>query len=496
MTASTPIDEHAPDAARRFALERVFDPINLVLAPACGILVVARHYGAVAHEPLWMLLGAFVLSQVTAVALATCFPLGSSRSRPRLFLVVATASCGLLSYVTGWGSVLAVGLLAACAVVIHTDGARYGRVAILSILATIALGEAGVALGVFQTMLRSRATSHALAVLEAAVISLVVALIARGQREKECAQAREREAHERFRALVQYASDAIVVVEDGGRVTYASPAVEHVLGYAPEALESFDMSWIDPDHADVVAEVWRRLRAEPGSVASLDIPVRCADGASRWVEMHVTNLSDRPAVAGFVCNLRDLGKRHAAQQQLMHDAQHDPLTQLANRRCFLDRLDATLRDATPDDLVAALFVDIDHFKQINDEHGHAAGDDALVAVANMLSKLVRPSDLVARYGGDEFTILLAGLRSVDSALEIAERITQTLSCVLRINDRDVAMSASVGIATTSGRTKTAPALLQDADEAMYRAKRNGRARWESSDPSEGELASLSRPLTS
>jgi diguanylate cyclase (GGDEF)-like protein/PAS domain S-box-containing protein len=466
------------DDGPRFARKFILDSVNLTLVPNLVLLAVAHHYHAIAPVPLWAVLGALSLAHVSAVLFTTCFPLGTSRARPKTFLAVAIGFCGLWLYLTGWGAIFSVCLVAAAAVVIHSEGSRYARTAIYMIVATIATGEIGVALGIFKSMIPA-GTAHGIAAIEATLTVLVVILVTRGQRDTEQAVAREKESEERFRALVQHASDAIVVVADGGRVMYASPAVEHVLGCAPETLESFDLTWIDPDHVDALAEAWRRLRAQPGSVESLDVPIRRVDGTSRWVEVRLTNLTESPAVGGFVCNMRDIGERRDAQAQLMHDAQHDPLTRLPNRRHFLERLDEVWRTTTPDDLIAVLFIDVDNFKEINDHFGHATGDSALVAVANALSTLVRPTDMVARYGGDEFIVLLDRLNCVEGAFEIAERITRNLADADRINTHDVRTSVSVGVSTSLGKVKSANDLVRDADQAMYEATQNGRARWES-----------------
>jgi diguanylate cyclase (GGDEF)-like protein/PAS domain S-box-containing protein len=465
----------------RFSREWILDPINLTLIPNLFLLAAAHHFGLIAPEPLWAVLGALAFAHLSAIAFATCFPMGTRRAHPKGFLALTIGLGGLCLYITGWGAVFAVVLVAAAAVVIYTEGSRYGHDAMLTIVVTILAGEIGVALGIFKSMI-SKGAAHGIALVETAIIVLVVSLVTRGQREKELAETRQKDSEERFRALVQHASDAIVVVDDDGRVTYASPAVLNVLGCAPDTLESFDVTWIDPDHQDAMVELWRRLRTQPAAVASVEVPVRRVDGTSRWVEVHVTNLSGNPAVGGFVCNLRDIGERRVAQLQLLHDAHHDPLTQLPNRRRFLERLDDAWSRATPDDLIAVLFIDVDNFKGINDRHGHATGDEALVIVADTLSSVVRPGDLVTRLGGDEFTVLLEHLHDIESAREIVRRITTRLSGARQINGHLATLSVSVGLATSTGKTKSPRDLVRDADHAMYRAKQSGRVRHAVAEP--------------
>jgi len=215
---------------------------------------------------------------------------------------------------------------------------------------------------VFPSMI-SEPTGHGLALFEAAVTVIVIALLARGQHEKERAEEQKRQGEERFRALVQHTSDAILIIEDGGAVKYASPAVQHLFGCAPEELTCLDMTWIDEDHVEAIAELFRELRSRPGAVEVAEIPIRRADGTSKWVEVHLTNMIDKPAVGGYVCNVRDIGARRNTHLQLVHEAQHDPLTQLANRRLFLERLDGAWREGTATtDGIAVLFIDVDNFK--------------------------------------------------------------------------------------------------------------------------------------
>jgi diguanylate cyclase (GGDEF)-like protein/PAS domain S-box-containing protein len=475
---SNTVTEDAPRS--RLARDRILDPVNLILLPNLVAVVIARRLNVIAPAPLWAIWGTLVLAHVSSTVFAARFPPGTPRARPKLFLAVTIGLGGAFFYVTGWGAVLAVSFVAGAVVVIQTDGSRYKVAAIVAALTTILAGEIAVALGVVQSKI-SEPTGHGLAVIEAAVTVFVIALVARGQRDKERAEARERESEERFRALVQYASDAILVIGDTGRVMYASPAAGHLFGCDPAELRQFDLTWVDPDHEEAISEVFRRLRTRPGGVEAADVPIRRADGTSRWVEVRLTNLLENPAVGGHVCNMRDIGERRVAEQQLLHDAQHDAVTRLPNRRLFLERLDEVLRTVSPDDVVAALFVDVDHFKEINDRLGHETGDHVLVAVANRLSLLVRPTDLVARYGGDEFTVLLTGLAAVDGAFDIADRITTELSHRWCVDGHDLVLSVSVGLAVSRGRADDAASLLRRADQAMYDAKRKGRARWETFD---------------
>jgi diguanylate cyclase (GGDEF)-like protein/PAS domain S-box-containing protein len=473
-TSSDPVVRTAPRSSR----ERILDPVNLTVFPSLVALLIARRAGVIAAEPLWKIWGALVLAHFAATGFAACYTPGTDRAKPRLFLTMSIALGGVLFYVTGWGAILSVAFVAHAVVVVQADGSRYGFTAIVVTLLTILVGELAIALGLVQSMI-SEPTGHGLAILEAAVTAIVIALVTRGQREKELAEARERESEERFRALVQYTSDAILVIEDTGGVMYASPAAGQLFGCEPHQLERFDLTWVDPDHADAIVDLFLRLRSQPGESVAADVPIRRVDGTSRWAEVRLTNLLDNPAIGGHVCNIRDIGERRVERQQLLHDAQHDPVTHVANRRLFLERLDTVMNDARPDEVVALLFVDVDHFKQINDEFGHAVGDQVLVAVANTLSGLFRAHDLVARFGGDEFTVLLHDVSHAERAAEIADRVTNELSRVWSIDGYDVSLSVSVGLSVSRARSTTATQLLQQADQAMYRAKRNGRGRWES-----------------
>src|SRR3954447_1008407 len=163
------------------------------------------------------------------------------------------------------------------------------------------------------------------------------------------------------------------------------------------------------------------------------------------------------------------------QRQLEHQAYHDSLTGLANRTLFIDRVDEALRK--PDPTVAVLFVDIDDFKTVNDTLGHTVGDQLLVAVAERLCSCVRPSDTVARFGGDEFAVLLDRLDGPEDVVVVAERILAALAQRVPAGDEAVSVGASVGIATNHAEASRAGELIRDADVAMYEAKQQGKGRW-------------------
>lgn len=174
---------------------------------------------------------------------------------------------------------------------------------------------------------------------------------------------------------------------------------------------------------------------------------------------------------------RDVAQRRALEAQLSFQAFHDPLTGLTNRRRFMEATATALRERSRPGSVAALFLDLDDFKTINDTLGHGAGDDALVAVADRVRSVLRGSDLSARLGGDEFGVLLRDLPDESRATEVAERLLAALNEPLLIGDVAVDAGASIGIAVDSPSMESVDDLLGDADIAMYRAKAQGKGRY-------------------
>jgi diguanylate cyclase (GGDEF)-like protein/PAS domain S-box-containing protein len=295
------------------------------------------------------------------------------------------------------------------------------------------------------------------------------------------AQEALREAQERFKKAFDNAPIGMALVGLDGRFQEVNRALCEMLGYAEATLLASDAAAIThPDDVTVGADL--RHRAEAGELAAYTVEKRYvrADGRTVWGLLSVSVVTDshsRPR--HFVSQLEDITERKEAEAVLTWRALHDPLTGLANRTLFLDRVTQALsrRERRPSSL-AVLFCDLDGFKDVNDGLGHESGDAVLTTVAERLRGAVRPSDTVARLGGDEFVILCEDLGGEREALAIAQRLEAALADPVPLPDGDVTVTASVGVALATSAHTDAHALLRDADSAMYRAKEAGKARCE------------------
>jgi diguanylate cyclase (GGDEF)-like protein/PAS domain S-box-containing protein len=199
-------------------------------------------------------------------------------------------------------------------------------------------------------------------------------------------------------------------------------------------------------------------------------------GEVRWVHRHAKLVREEGGEPlKMIGTVHDLTERKSLEERLKHQALHDSLTDLPNRHLFLDRLGQALRRTRRrrGRKVAVLFMDLDGFKVVNDSLGHEVGDRLLVAVSERLKRCLRPEDTLARFGGDEFTVLLEDLKSYKEAVGVAKRITEELGDPFALGGRDLFASASIGIALGEAPTKIPGDLLQEADTAMYRAKDEG-----------------------
>ncbi len=286
-----------------------------------------------------------------------------------------------------------------------------------------------------------------------------------------------RASEERFATLVQNSSDLITVLAADNTILYQSPSIERVLGYSAE--EVIGRSFEDLLHPDEQGRLLRRLTdgaAASGRPEVIECLLADRQGNLRHFEILHADLLDEPVVAGIVLNGRDVSERKKFEEQLQHQAFHDPVTHLANRALFNERVRhavaRTLRDGVG---MAVLFVDLDDFKTVNDSLGHAAGDRVLMEAAQRISGSVRAADTAARFGGDEFAILLEDVHDLQHAAETAERVLEALSRPIQLDHNDLTVRASLGISVAEpGRPTDADELIRNADAAMYIAKADGK----------------------
>jgi diguanylate cyclase (GGDEF)-like protein/PAS domain S-box-containing protein len=293
------------------------------------------------------------------------------------------------------------------------------------------------------------------------------------------ARAKLEASERRFRALVENATDVVTVCDAQGVITYDSPSSERVLGHptSDRVGAHFADQIHEADKARTASVVEHVIRTG-GTVNHLELRVLHHDGSYRWIEASVTNLLDDPDVHGLVGNFRDITDRKQLEDELSHQAFHDPLTGLANRALLLDRAEQALsRRRAADDGVALLFLDLDDFKTVNDGLGHDAGDEILRTTATRIAAALRPGDTASRLGGDEFAVLLERIPDADVAYEVGSRVLEAVCMPIEMESGYVAVHGSLGIAVSDG-TEDAASLLRNADLAMYRAKGEGKSRFE------------------
>ncbi len=266
-----------------------------------------------------------------------------------------------------------------------------------------------------------------------------------------------------------------------GPILDANEALGELLGQQPATLRGRDLRrFLHPDERDVA---WAPDAANAeGRGAAREMRIVDADGHTHWVAVTVSvvhGAGERDEDAFALAVMEDVTSRHAAEQTLTYQARHDALTGLPNRYALTERLDASLQRLWGSPAhVAVLFCDLDGFKTLNDTLSHRAGDEVLIGVAERLRGAVRPQDSVARLGGDEFVVIADDVASVKEAMEIGERLCASVHAPFRVNEREVGLSLSVGVALSSDPRTTSQDLLRQADLAMYRAKDGGRNRVE------------------
>jgi diguanylate cyclase (GGDEF)-like protein/PAS domain S-box-containing protein len=289
------------------------------------------------------------------------------------------------------------------------------------------------------------------------------------------------QSERRFRTLVRRSSDVVMILDADGGLRYLGPSALSILGWDDHC--SSPKRYLDavhPEDRELVSDALvRAVEAKGEHITIGDHRLRCCgDDSYIWCQTTATDLRDDHAIAGIVINAHDISRRKEAERELQHRAMHDALTSLPNRALLDDRLEQLLLHKQRfGGQVGVVFIDLDNFKLVNDSVGHRAGDQLLLDAATRLSDEIALGDTVARFGGDEFVILLDGgeQRTPASMVREAERLLEVLTHPFRVAGRAYSITASAGLAVSNGFASPHD-LLRDADAAMYQAKYKGGAR--------------------
>ena len=291
--------------------------------------------------------------------------------------------------------------------------------------------------------------------------------------EQERALRATADAHERrFSTLTERSPIPTLLSEQGMRLAHVNDAFCALVGLRAEQL--LGTGWIEAVHAEDLDDVIEHVvSALDGGDGETQARLVREDGEVRTTIIRFAHLFTPGVGAGFVGTIEDITDRLAFETRLAHQANHDPLTGLPNRTLLAEYVTQRFRPGYG--FLACLFLDLDNFKVVNDSLGHAAGDDLLIEVANRLRATVRPSDLVARFGGDEFVVVCENVDE-HAAVALAERVSLALAVPLHLSGVDVRPYASVGVTVQTDEHHTAEDLIRDCDIAMYQAKAGGKGR--------------------
>lgn len=307
-------------------------------------------------------------------------------------------------------------------------------------------------------------------------------LLQREAGDRQQAEQLLQESEEKLESILSSLEEVVwSVCASTGNLLYLNPAAKKV--YDRPVCSFFDnprlrLEVVHPEDRQRVERYYQTLLQQ----SQIDVEYRILrpDGQVRWLSDRALVIYDKQGRAIRIDGtVDDITHRKQVEEQLIHDALHDALTDLPNRTLFMERVEIALHKAkqNKDYLFAVLFIDLDRFKLINDSLGHIVGDQLLIAIAQLFKQCLRPTDTIARLGGDEFTILLEGLKDIEDATNIASRLQAKLKSPFQLENHTVFTSASIGIVLSSAGYEQAADLLRDVDIAMYRAKEQGKARY-------------------
>jgi diguanylate cyclase (GGDEF)-like protein len=423
-----------------------------------GAAFVGLHaHGLLGDWPIGVLLGLLGGSTIVSHVVFRSFRNDPSPLQLHLMLAVQTLSVTAIIYSIGWGATLAIGYAFVVAQDLEELGARVWKPAAIWTGIAIAAGQVAVALGAVPSYVHQPYV-HGVATLGGLGCIGILHLLGTKTAAQEAAEERLATSAANFRQLFAdnpqpmwvYDRDSLAFLEVN------EAAVSHY-GYTREEFLSGGL------HELTVADDTSdgpRHRLKDGRIIDVDL------------HLHELVFEGRDAV---LVAMQDVTERNALEGELRHQAFHDALTNLANRALFRDRVDHALgRGRRSSETLAVLLLDLDGFKTVNDSLGHTAGDALLVGVAARLQSVLRVGDTAARLGGDEFAILLEDLESQSAAIEIAQRLIEELSRPFCLANKEIFVTASIGITIGCDHGETSDELLRNADAAMYRGKAEGK----------------------
>jgi diguanylate cyclase (GGDEF)-like protein/PAS domain S-box-containing protein len=287
----------------------------------------------------------------------------------------------------------------------------------------------------------------------------------------------ESEAH--FRSLVENSGDVVVLADAEGVVRFVSTSIDRFFAYSPTELVGQPFTeLLHPDDRPAFAGALKKALTASAHPVLVSCRFRHKLGSWTHCEVTITNLLHRSSEQALVLNIRDVTDRKEMEGRLAYMAAHDPVTSLPNRLAFRKEVDEALERSVPGRGIAVLALDIDDFKVVNDALGQRAGDDLLGMIGGRLGKIVAPGDLVARIGADEFAVLIKSVADANQPVHAAERIFEHFRAPFRVEEREIVLRLSIGIACQRALEDTAENVMLNADIALNAAKAGGKGRYE------------------
>lgn len=302
---------------------------------------------------------------------------------------------------------------------------------------------------------------------------------------------------ERFRALIEHSADAISLIDAHGAVVYESPSTQRLTGYSfEERMGRSGLELIYPDDLPAVKSALAEVISNKGMIKNAQFRSVRKGGTVWWAEATAVNLLDEPSVQAIVINYRDITQRKKTEQalknanrqlnvrlaqieqlqsELREQALRDPLTQLFNRRYLSETMERELKLAKREKKpVSVIVMDIDRFKKINDKHGHRVGDEFLTEIAKLLQSHARGSDIICRYGGEEFLIVMPGANARTARKRAEQLRVRCEKMRIAQNGKELKVTLSFGVATYPTHGTEGEEIVIKADKALYKSKRRGR----------------------